>query len=79
MVERMVNQVTVRRMIQRLQDGGYSQSSLAKMLGCGQSHVSNVVKARNGASVAMAMRIAEILGVPVDSVFGSDPDLEVVK
>jgi transcriptional regulator with XRE-family HTH domain len=66
-------------MLQQLQELGYSQASLAQMLRCTQSHVSNVLTGRNGASVGMSVRIAEILGRPADSVFGSDPDLKVVK
>jgi hypothetical protein len=54
---------------------------LGKVLKCGQSHVSNIMKGRNGASMLFAYELSalmgvdatKLLGLPATSVMSTDP------
>jgi transcriptional regulator with XRE-family HTH domain len=52
----------LRAMLAEMVDMGYNQGAIGQMLGCGQSHISNIMQGRNGGSVNMALKLAEILG-----------------
>jgi transcriptional regulator with XRE-family HTH domain len=71
----------VRRLLQDAQDKGYTQAELGKALKCGQSHVSNIMKGRNGAGMLFAYELsalmgvdpAKLLGLPASSAMSTDP------
>jgi HTH-type transcriptional regulator/antitoxin HigA len=50
---------------------GLSQSSLARLIGTGQSHVSKLVQGRQPISPRMALRIERALGLPAALLLGA--------
>jgi predicted transcriptional regulator len=65
----------LRAMLAEMVDMGYNQAAIGKMLGCGQSHISNIMQGRNGGSVNMALKLAESW-VRIQSAWDCLPRLE---
>jgi plasmid maintenance system antidote protein VapI len=51
---------------------GTTQAQLAKRLGVGQPHISNVLRHTRKASFALALRLSRMTNVPIEAIAGDD-------
>lgn len=62
--------LNAQKLAQLMKERGLSQSALADKVGTTHTHICRIVNSKDGkrgASFAMACRIADALGVPLDS------------
>ena len=71
-----------RRAFQSVQDWqvatGTNNARLARMLGCTESHLSNVLRKSRRCSLALALKLSKISHVPIETIAEWPPEYEEV-